>query len=800
MQHSNQEISQNATLGIQEQLRPYLNAWVWFLLSVIIALGVGYFYVRYATMQYQATGIILIKDTQPGDGMSELGALEGIGILGNSFNTVENEIEILKSRRLIQGVVEKLKLHTEYIREGNVKNTLVYKNAPLLLSIVNDSVLYKLVQPIVLNVEPIDNTRFSYKELDDKQFKSASYGVPVTLESGLEFFIVPNNKGRASFNNSEVKDEDDAVTIKIIPMSQSVAMYHSQITATKSDRKGSIVSISITNPVKEKAQDIINELIAAYNQDAINDANLVSTNTARFIDERLMAVKKDLDSVETNLQRFKNDRNITELVTESAIGLQQLSGLEGELVDLQTQKSIANSLKRNIELSGTDFIPENVGIESGELAEKTSRYNKLLLEYRTQLKYATPESPLSITLKSQLDASKQGILSSLDSYNKQLDISLSGVRKEFTNVGGKIATVPLSEKLNRGIERNRSVIESIYLLLSERREATAISLAITAPKAKVVDEAYAPDIPVSPKPTIIYLACLIIGLLLPFGIIYLKNLLYDKIESRRDLEKILPQLGILGEIPKLDKGVSDQILTNDRSVLAESFRILRTNLQFKLSTTSVTNRATRILVTSTVKGEGKTFVSYNLAATLANSGNRVVLVGGDIRNPQIHRYLDSKDKSINGVTEFLINKVSNVTDLITPVNSIPKLDVILSGTIPPNPAELWMQGRTVELFDQLDALYDVILVDSSPTILVTDTLLINNYADITVYVTRANYTDKPLLSYIKDLVSNDKLKNVGLVINDVKSMNLGYGNKYGYTYNEDKKSKWGLLGSLFSKK
>lgn len=779
---------QEANLGIQEQLKPYLNNWYWFVLTAIIFMSIGFFYLRYTTKEYEATGVILIKDTQAGDGLSELGALEGIGVLGNSFNTVENEIEILKSRKLIRTIVDKLKLHTEYVREGNVKSSLIYKNTPCFLNIINDSILETLDDPINISIVPVDNTSFKYSFANAGNMFKASYGVPIKGADGLEFFVVPNPNYSSLGKEKNLDFTKDGVNVNILPMEQCVSFYHGKITATKSERRGSIVSLSTISPVKEQAQDIINALIDAYNQDAINDANQVAQNTARFIDERLNEVKRDLDSVETGLQTFKNNRNITELVTESAISLEKLSGLEGKLVDIQTQRSIVNSLKRNVETSGTDFIPENIGIANGDLAAQSSKYNKLLLAYRNQLKSSTPENRIAQILKSQLDAAKSGVIGSLDTYAKDLDLQLSGAKNEFSRVGGKIATVPLSEKLNRGIERNRSVIESIYLLLSERREATAISLAVTAPKAKIVDEAYAPATAVSPKPKIIYLACLILGLLIPFALIYLRQLLYNKVESRRDIEKALPNLSILGEIPKIEKGELDQVLQNDRSNLAESFRILRTNLQFKLSTLPKLDRATRILVTSTIKGEGKTLVSYNLAVTLANSGKKVILLGGDTRNPQLHRYLEDKNKGIQGVTEFLTGKVESVNTIIKPVITIPGLEVMLSGAIPPNPAELWMQGRKTDLFEQLNDKYDIIIVDSSPTLLVTDTLLINEIADVTVYVSRADYTDKPLLQYIKDLVAGNKLKNVGLVINDVKSMNLGYGNKYGYTYNADKKS------------
>lgn len=795
-----QDVSQDNGTGVQELIRPYLNAWFWIVICALLGVTAAHFYLRYTTDLYQATGVILIKDTQAGGGMTELTALEGIGGLGNSFNSIDNEIAVLKSRRLITQVVKKLKLHTEYIREGNLKNSEVYRSSPILLNIVNDSLLHDLKGTFILRVTPVDSAKFNYTIGDSENAITSTYGIPIKAPNGLEFFVVPNPQFKfEQRKNTELFKSDD-ITVRLMPITQCVDMYHSRIEAVKSERSGSIVAISLISAVKEKAQDIIDELIAAYNKDAINDANLVAQNTARFIDDRLRDVKRDLDSVESGLQSFKSNRNITELMTESTIVLDKQTGLEAELVEIKTQKSIALALKRNVAASGTDFIPENIGIESSELSAQSTKYNKLLLAYRNQLKYATPENPTVINLKSELNAAKQGIENSLKNYEKQLDIKLSSLNNEFSKVGGKIATVPLSERLNRGIERNRSVIESIYLLLSERREATAISLAITAPKAKIVDSAYAPSSPVSPNHKSIYLMALAVGIFIPLGFIYLNGVLYNKIESRRDLERALPNLSILGEVPKIDKNETDQIVQNDRSILAESFRILRTNLQFKLSTIPVTERATRVLVTSTVKGEGKTFVSYNLAATLANSGKKVVLVGGDIRNPQIHRYLDARNKNISGVTEFLVGKVDDVKQLTAPIDTVPGLDVILSGAIPPNPAELWMQGRTAALFEQLDALYDIVLVDSSPTILVTDTLLIKDYADVTVYVTRANYTDKPLLQYIKELVDGNKLLNVGLVINDVKSMNLGYGNKYGYTYNADTKTRLERFKAIFSKK
>jgi tyrosine-protein kinase Etk/Wzc len=291
----------------------------------------------------------------------------------------------------------------------------------------------------------------------------------------------------------------------------------------------------------------------------------------------------------------------------------------------------------------------------------------------------------------------------------------------------------------------------------------------------------------------------ILGLLVPGVFIYGVSIFYNKIVSRKDIEKYLPNINILGEVPKLDKDSNDYIQLNDRSVLAESFRILRTNLQYKLN--AVSHDHTKVvLVTSTVKGEGKTMVAVNLANTFSYSGKNVLLIGGDIRNPQLHRYFDKVSKRTRGVTDFLTDNHLKLKDLIIASSTNQSLDILLSGPIPPNPAELWMQDRTKTLFEEAKDLYDLVIVDSAPTILVTDTLLINKYADVTAYVTRANYTDTSLLQFVSDAVKDGKLKNVAVIVNNVKLANFGYGNKYGYAYGEEKRTLWSTFKSRFQKK
>ena len=341
-----------------------------------------------------------------------------------------------------------------------------------------------------------------------------------------------------------------------------------------------------------------------YNQDAIQDKNIVALNTIDFIDDRLKEVQRDLDSVETTQQSFKDSRGITDLSVEAGLDLQQSNQLQAQITAVQSQIEMAKSVKRYMNTDSNTTLPTGIGLENLTIAGLSEKYNTLVLEYNKRLESATEENPVVVNLASQIDAVKTSIESSINSYIKNLEINLNSLRSQKARIAGQIAAVPDKARYSRSIERNRSVIEAIYLILKEKRETTAISVASATPKAKIVDRAWATDNPVSPKPKIIYLAALIIGLLIPIAIIYLKTLFNNKIESRKDLEKSLPETAILGEIPKLAKDDKDRIQTNDRSVLAEAFRILRTNLAYKLNALPEEQRAQKVLVTSTVKGEG----------------------------------------------------------------------------------------------------------------------------------------------------------------------------------------------------
>ncbi|WP_194850522.1 GumC family protein [Nonlabens antarcticus] len=769
--------------SLSEQIQPYLRKWWWFVVSALVILSVAAIYLRYSTSIYQAEASILIKDTQSGGGISEIAALGDLGSLGSNFNTVENEIEILSSRKLMSRVVEELALDVQYFNEGNVKISESFQSASF--RIVKNQT-EELSEPVAFYAQKISATEISYWNEEDKERKTVKMGSAVSLKEKLSVVFLDS---KIAITREEEKFPLFLITIS--DLESTVIRYTHKLMVDQAVKSGSVINLSIADPVPNKAEAILNQLIVEYNKDATEDKNIVAQNTVNFIDERLANIELSLDSVEIKKENFKRSNNLSDIVAEATLNLESSAAYTARQIEAQTQLSIARDLKNYMSSLGTnEYIPANLTMENSSINQIINNYNELLLTYNQRTETATDLNPLIQELQGQLSSLKTAINSSLNSYIQSLETRLGSISLQSSTIDRRLGEVPGTERTARDIERDQTIVEAIYLYLFQKKEETAISLAVTAPKAKIVDSALVANQPISPKPQIILLGALIVGLLIPFAFIYLKGLLYNKIENRKDITAKLTNTSFLGEIPKLSTDDEDTIKKNDRSVLAESFRILRTNLQYKIATLPKTGKAPVIIVTSSVKGEGKTFVSYNLAMTMANSGKNILLIGGDIRNPQLHRYLQEGSKSLKGVTEFLVYPEYTNQELIHTSDENENLKIMLSGSIPPNPAELWLSGRVDELLDYAKDTFDVVIIDSAPSMLVTDTLLISDKADVTVYVSRANYTEKPLLDFVSDTIENGKLKNVSMVLNNVKTANFGYGNKYAYSYGVDQDSGW----------
>jgi len=778
---------QDSEFNLREELDKYLSYWPWFIISILICAIIAVVYLKLTIPHYSTVASVIIKDEESKGGGLGAGAAEfaDLGLLGGmSTNSIENEIGLLKSRRLMINTVRALKLNVSYYDLDGFKSDELYLNSPYLLELVNlnPEALKKAVEA--------DLNQFSLEPLQSPNKVQLTFTESgETLEVSLdELITLPFTT--VIIRENRKPDSKERVLVKMQAVEHVADYYRDAVQINLIDDNATLLKFSLGSPVKQKAQDILDQLIFEYNKEAIEDKNEVAVNTAKFIDERLQIISGELDTVEVGLESFKEQNSLTNIETESQLIVENASEYRKREQEIQTQLSIAQSIINYLqEDADTGLLPADIGLEGESVNAQIASYNELVLERNRILSGATKLNPTVTRLNQQIEQLRQTIMEGLERTVNSLQIAQRGLRQQTNLIGSEIAKVPAKERQFRDISRQQEIKEALYIFLLQRREENSLSLAATAPKAKIVDSAYSLIFPVSPKPKVVFILAFLLGLMIPFSIIYIRRLLNNKIERREDIERLTKSIPIIGELPRIVKGESDLIEENDRSVLAESFRILTTNLQYLLVNAKNEGKGYCIYTTSTVKGEGKTFTSINLAMTLANTGKKVVIIGADLRNPQLQRY-DTESKSFLGVSDYLVNDDHALNTLINDSKFHPNLKLFLSGSIPPNPSELLRQKKFGTMLDELREQFDYVIVDTAPSMLVADTFLISQYADLIIYVTRAGYTEKRLLQFPIDSQNDGKLHDISFVINDVKTANFGYGNKYGYAYGQSKPSLW----------
>ena len=604
--------------------------------------------------------------------------------------------------------------------------------------------------------------------------------------------ITPNSNSTENLIGNNYKVRISSVNSKIDFLTQKLSI-------APNVKESKILEISYEDPVPDKAKDIINYLIEEYNKSTVKIKNARSKNAADFIDSRVELIASDLVNVDDSIVRFKTGNKLTDVSSEAGQFLSSSVQNEQLLDESKTQLRILNYMKESLGENNNSFkaIPSNLGLGDASINALSANYSQLLANRERIMQSAGEKNLVVVELDRSLNTIRQNLNQSIDNATRSLNIRLNSLENQSSRINSKIYSVPGQESRLRSIERKQGIKESLYLYLLQKREEATISLTAISPNLKVVDEAYSTYTPIAPNQPMIYLSVLFIGLFIPFSIIYVKDLLDTKIHNKEDLEKELNDITVLGEIPRLKgKELNNLVSRNDRSLLSESFRIIRTNFDFVRRGRQVKEYDNVIFVTSTIDNEGKSFFSINMALTLANTDKRVLLIGADIRHPKTDLGLSNQKKkqlSIIGLSEYLTDDSILVGEAIdTYTIGENKIDVLLAGKVPPNPAELLMSERMKPLFDYVSNQYDYVIVDTAPSMLVTDTLLFSQYAGHTVYVTRADYTEKSLLNFVKDLHDKNKLNGMMMVVNDVNQGNFGYGARYGY-YGDSKKTsflKW----------
>jgi capsular exopolysaccharide synthesis family protein len=773
-----------SSINLTDIFRIVFSKWYWFIMSVILCIAVAVVYLMWAPVIYERSATVLIKDDKTSN--METAMFQDLAIFESKSN-VNNEMIVFKSHSLMEEAVRRLKLDVSYTIQEGLRMQELYTHSPVIFTFedVEDS------QWIAFKAKLLQNNEMALWDFEANGMKNEQM-IIVNLNDTINTSVGKMIATPTLWYNETWFEKPITVTksdIKIV-----INDYRNAMTVNLADKQTSVVNLSIKDVSVQRAEDLLNTVIAIYNEEAINDKNLMAVNTENFINERLIIIEQELGNVDQQIQSYKTAHQLTDIQSDAQLALQESSESDREIIRLQNQHSMAIYIRNYLSspTNSTELIPANTGVEDINVEGQILNYNETLLKRNRLIENSSERNPVVQDLNNSLNAMRQNIMRAVDNLIVNLDIQLRSVKARTERTRARISAVPQQQTEVTSISRQQLIKEQLYLYLLNKREENAINKAITESTARIIDAATGSTIPVAPRKMIVLMAAFLIGLAIPSGVLYILMMSDISVRGQKDLRGIL-SIPFLGEIPfkkiKANKECETNVVVKEsgRDPISEAFRIIRTNMDFmrvKQDDMKV------IMTTSTNVGSGKTFVASNLAVSIAMTGKKVLLIDMDIRKGTLGKGMSARKNMEGydnvGLTAYLSKIVSNVESLILQDDNYPKIDIIRSGPKPPNPAELLLSPRLDKLINILRDLYDYIVVDSVPAGMIADAMISNRITDLTLYIIRAGKMDRRLLPDIEYLYKEEKLKNMAVILNGVGSgIGYGYGYGYGYSYGSD---------------
>ena len=767
---SEEEIEQ--PVDLLALLFKYLSYWKWFVASIAICLLLAIVYLKTTTNIYEVSTTVLLKDDQKGGGTSELSALKDMGLF-DVKNNVDNELEVLKTATLTEQVVRELGLYAQYTNVGTFKNESLYgRSCPIRITLSDD-----VLDSVNTGYEFEVLVRTNGKYLFTGNYDNVAYSVQANSTDSmvrLPFGTIGIAKG--AFKPAE----DMTVGVKLLNPGVVAESMLANTSMELTSKTTTVVNVVLTTSNILMGKDFLNKLIEVYNREDMKDQNLVATNTAAFIDERLLALTKELGIVETEVENYKQNQGLTDITSEAQMFIGQTGEFAQKRLEVETQLAIVTDIDNYMHRKENycQLLPASTGVKSENLNSLITDYNTLVLQRKRLARTASATNKAMIEMDEQIESMFSTLLSSIRNEKRSWQIAQKDLLAKDGLNNVRIKAIPRQEREYTVIKRQQSIKEALFVFLLQKKEENSLTMSVVVPKGKIIDKTRSNGIPVSPKKMVVLLMSFLLGLIIPVVTIAIRDMLRYHIDTKEELEK-LSEVPVLGEIPTSADAGNVIIKANSTDSFTEMVRLLRSNLLFVMNTPD----KKVINVESSVSGEGKTFVSINLAMSLALLNKKVLVIGLDIRKPKLGQYLGIEHET--GITLYLSGHMGK-EQLVRPSGIHPNLSVITAGPVPPNPNELLATPLLDELINELRTQYDYIVIDTTPIGIVSDSFAINRFADVSLYVVRAGYTPKHCIEEATILFKREKVRNMYFVLNGTdihkKAYRYGYGKKYGYGY------------------